>query len=306
MSELYIPVSMDIPKSAIISAFDATVVHVFLMGIYIVIYIGTMYTYVVEMKGQFIGNGGTRNSVFSPLYANPEWLVLASDIAIYIVLILADGLLIWRCFFVWGQSFRVILVPSFLLVVEIGLFLAQPVLRAAYNNSAVSPTLAATFNDLVVTAYFTTFATSLITTALIAYKIYSSSSQTRFSRKLYRHIIDIVVQSGAVYSLTALATAISGVLPGSNIIHTRSICAQNYIQAIGVYVSGLSATIMVARVGLLSAKTVYPSTAHFSGIQFQTPTNKQADVEEGPNNISPDVDKMTFADGEKVASAVTR
>jgi hypothetical protein len=32
MSELYIPVSMDIPKSAIISAFDATVVHVFLMG----------------------------------------------------------------------------------------------------------------------------------------------------------------------------------------------------------------------------------------------------------------------------------
>jgi hypothetical protein len=46
------------------------------------------------MKGQFIGNGGTRNSVFSPLYANPEWLVLASDIAIYIVLILADGLLV--------------------------------------------------------------------------------------------------------------------------------------------------------------------------------------------------------------------
>jgi hypothetical protein len=57
---------------------------------------------------------------------------------------------------------------------------------------------------------------------------------------------------------------------------------------------------MVARVGLLSAKTVYLSTAHFSGLQFHTPTN-QADVEEGPHDIPPDVDKMTFADGEKVA-----
>jgi hypothetical protein len=64
---------------------------------------------------------------------------------------------------------------------------------------------------------------------------------------------------------------------------------------------GLSATIMVARVGLLSAKTVYPSTAHFSGLQFHTPTN-QADVEEGPNNIPADADKMKFAGGEKVAS----
>lgn len=59
---------------------------------------------------------------------------------------------------------------------------------------------------------------------------------------------------------------------------------------------------MVARVGLLSADTVYPSTAHFSGLQFHIPTN-QADVEEGADNIhSPDVDKMIFAEGEKVAS----
>jgi hypothetical protein len=112
------------------------------------------------------------------------------------------------------------------------------VLRAVYNNSTLSQTLANTFNGLVAAAYFTTFATSVITTTLIAYRIYACTSQTGLSRERYRHILDIVIQSGAVYSLTALATAISGVLPGgSNIMDTRSISAQNYIQALSVYVS---------------------------------------------------------------------
>jgi hypothetical protein len=58
---------------------------------------------------------------------------------------------------------------------------------------------------------------------------------------------------------------------------------------------------MVARVGLLSADTVHPPTAHFSALQFRKPTN-QADVEEGADNIPTGIDKMTFAEGEKVAS----
>ncbi|KAF8186711.1 hypothetical protein BJ912DRAFT_1143785 [Pholiota molesta] len=304
MSGLYIPV--DVEKSEISSALNATAIHVFLMGMYIVIYIGTMYTYVprkpsnhrvipatitiqclssivytglqwYELERQFVDNGDTRDSIFLSLYATPVWLVLASDIAIYIVLVLADGLLIWRCFFIWGRSFLVVLVPSFLLIIEIGLFLVQPVLRATYNSSAVSPTLAATFNDLVAAAYFTTFATSLITTALIGYRIYACSSQTGFSRRLYINILDIVVQSGAVCSLTALATAISSVLPGGSDARNPRFCAQNYVQDLSVYVSGLSATIMVARVGLLSADTMHPPAAHLSGLQFRRPTN-QAEV----------------------------
>lgn len=116
--------------------------------------------------------------------------------------------------------------------------MVQPVLRAKYNNSAPSAALSVMFNDLVSAAYFTTFATSLMTTALIAYRIYAVSSQTGLSRRRFKHIVDIVVQSGAVYSLTALATAISGVLPGgSDIRNTRTISVQNYIEALGVYVS---------------------------------------------------------------------
>jgi hypothetical protein len=46
------------------------------------------------MKRQFIDNGDTRDSIFWSLYATPVGLALASDIALYIVLILADGLLV--------------------------------------------------------------------------------------------------------------------------------------------------------------------------------------------------------------------
>jgi hypothetical protein len=49
---------------------------------------------------------------------------------------------------------------------------------------------------------------------------------------------------------------------------------------------------MVARV-VLSADTVHPTTTHFSGLQFHTPTDR-VDFEEGPNNTIPDVDERVL------------
>lgn len=119
-----------------------------------------------------------------------------------------------------------------------GLFLVQPVAHIIYENASVSPALSATFNNLLAAAYFTTFTTSLIATTLIAYRLYVFSNETDWSRRRFKHIADIVVQSGAVYSLTALATAIGGVLPGgSDLSNTQTINFQNYIEAIGVYVA---------------------------------------------------------------------
>lgn len=60
-----------------------------------------------------------------------------------------------------------------------------------------------------------TFATTFVTTILIAYRIHSVSKQDvlQGSRTRFNHILEILVQSAAVYSLVALAYAIVGFIP---------------------------------------------------------------------------------------------
>jgi len=57
--------------------------------------------------------------------------------------------------------------------------------------------------NLVITAI-----TSITATSVIGAHIYSSTSLNPGARKRYKHIVEIIVQSSALYSLTLLASAI--------------------------------------------------------------------------------------------------
>jgi hypothetical protein len=89
-------------------------------------------------------------------------------------------------------------------------------------------------NDLLAAALFMSFATTLVTTVLIAYRIYSVSKQKVPSSRRFNNIIDIVVQSGTIYAFSQLVSAIGFVLPGSNGFDTRIIAFQIYTTAISV------------------------------------------------------------------------
>jgi hypothetical protein len=92
-------------------------------------------------------------------------------------------------------------------------------------------------NDLLAAALFISFGTTLITTVLIAYRIYSASKQQLPSSRRFNHIIDIVVQSGAIYAFSQLVYAIAGVLSGSNGFNTRIIAFTNYIEPLNVAIT---------------------------------------------------------------------
>jgi hypothetical protein len=92
----------------------------------------------------------------------------------------------------------------------------------------VPPALAVTLNNLQSAALFMSFGTTLVTTLLIAYRIYSASKQQLPSSRRFNNIIDIVVQSGAIYAFSQLAYAIAGVLPGSIWFNTGIVAFQIY------------------------------------------------------------------------------
>jgi hypothetical protein len=114
-----------------------------------------------------------------------------------------------------------------------GLFSAEVGFHMIYSNATL-PSMATTkvFNDLLSVAFFISFATTLTTTTLIAYRIHSASKNGGFPRRPFKHAIDIVVQSGAVYALTLLATAISGIGAGGDVRNTRTTALDDYTQAV--------------------------------------------------------------------------
>jgi uncharacterized membrane protein len=68
-------------------------------------------------------------------------------------------------------------------------------------------------NELIVSGYFSTFASTISSTLLIVYRIYNHiSKQDNHYKKRFLHIVDVLVQSAAVYSLALLVSAIAALV----------------------------------------------------------------------------------------------
>jgi hypothetical protein len=67
--------------------------------------------------------------------------------------------------------------------------------------------------SLTTSGYFATFFSTISSTLLIVYRIYHSLSQEdNYSKKRFLHIVDVLVQSAAIYALALLVVAIVGIV----------------------------------------------------------------------------------------------
>ena len=93
-------------------------------------------------------------------------------------------------------------------------------------------------NDLFASGYFLSFACTISSTLLTVYRIYNSVSiRDKHYKKRFMHIVDVLVQSAAVYSLALMVAAIAlVVLVTSRDIPTVSMVAvQSYETAAILY-----------------------------------------------------------------------
>lgn len=89
------------------------------------------------------------------------------------------------------------------------------IILAKNNLTPTSNSVVTLCNRLVGAAFFMTLASTLLTTVLIAFRIYSASRNSALTsaRTPYKKVIDIIVQSALLYSLASLALAITIVIP---------------------------------------------------------------------------------------------
>ena len=68
-------------------------------------------------------------------------------------------------------------------------------------------------NSLMTSGYFATFFSTISSTLLIVYRIYHSlSQQENYSKEIFLHIVDALVQSAAMYALVLLLSAIVNIV----------------------------------------------------------------------------------------------
>ncbi|PPQ80731.1 hypothetical protein CVT25_001851 [Psilocybe cyanescens] len=268
----------------------------FLMGIYTMVYAGTMYLY-LSRKGahahrrvvisaitvlylisffifvlewfflefSFVTNGDSRVTIFvASVEGGPFWAFVILEILTFALFVISDALLIWRSFHVWGRSLRIISIPVFFFVVEIAVM--------AFKGGIVDAAQAALESNIRSAQLFVSSGTTIMATSLIAYRIYSASQWNGTSSKgRFKHTVVILVESAAVYSLVFLVDAIITVIPATQTIGSFLCIAQPYTQVVLTIVGGLAPTVIVARIAHTSVDNTHVSTiTHISGLNFQS------------------------------------
>ncbi|PPQ82444.1 hypothetical protein CVT25_007242, partial [Psilocybe cyanescens] len=180
-----------------------------------------------------VTNGNMRESIFlGTVGYGLEWTWVLNDFLQNSLLIISDGLLIWRCYHVWGQSFCAILAPFILLVAELGLIVATTFLDIKFCliTSEANTIL---YNNTTSALTFVSLGTTVIATFIIGYRIYSvSQRRDTSSRRLFNHIATIIIESAAAYSMVLLLDAIIYVVPSLNVLGSPLSQAEYYVGAI--------------------------------------------------------------------------
>ncbi|KJA23654.1 hypothetical protein HYPSUDRAFT_201100 [Hypholoma sublateritium FD-334 SS-4] len=244
---------------------DIIALHALLLGIYTAIYFGTLYIY---LKSKLARNLWVISAITALYLLNVEQLAvewswahihstdaatafsttglnyinLISNINAFLLGLIADTLLIWRCYNVWNGSICIILMPSALLLLEMGVGITNIVKIAAdHSNEGVL---------LIKTslAIISACALTVLTTTLILYRIIMVSRHTSLTQRTQNNckaIVDMVVQSSAVYSAVLLIWVISHVttaqIPASEV-------AMLGMDELTFIVTGMAPTVMVARI----------------------------------------------------------
>ncbi|PPQ87685.1 hypothetical protein CVT25_011452 [Psilocybe cyanescens] len=312
-------------ENVISADFNSTMLYIFLMGIYTTTYTATMYLYLSRkarnssrnivtctisilyllcicecavqwrmLQISFIDKGNTRASIFESITVGPGepvTLYIVGNIFFFAVFIVADALLIWRCYHIWGRSLRIVMVLLLFLFLEsgwnqTGLFAAVTIIAFVADRL---PTTAEVIsgNNMQSAQIFMSFGTTVMATFLIAYKILNSSTWSNSSSKnLFKHVVAVVIESASVYSVSILVFAVFNVIPSSENLGTRLCNAKLYAQAIITVVGGMAPTILVARIALTNSdNTDISSITHISGIQFED-DHSTGDMQAGEANTT--------------------
>uniref|UniRef100_A0A8H8CJJ2 Uncharacterized protein n=1 Tax=Psilocybe cubensis TaxID=181762 RepID=A0A8H8CJJ2_PSICU len=215
-----------------------------------------------------VPTGDTREDIFWGVQDAPEGVFLPNGFLFKFMVVVSDCLLIWRCYHVWGKSFWAISVSAAFLIIEFALCVLATVSEGGDN------VLCDFYTYFVGALNLTSLATTITATSMIAFKIHSASRMKGSpSRTLFNHVVIVMVESAAPYSIFLLLEALASFIPTFNNLGTPANDFYGYLDTVMTFVAGMAPTVLVARVALkssenLSAQRISNQQRNFSDLQF--------------------------------------
>ncbi|KAF9554381.1 hypothetical protein CPC08DRAFT_766781 [Agrocybe pediades] len=182
---------------------------------------------------------------------------IIEDLTLFVVYLLADGLLVWRCFHSCGRSFRRSLPRIALLIVETVLALTTIAYSLLIDAKPGFKTTQADviFNRLSAAAFVAAATTSFVSTGVICRQIWRHTTPISRSRKRYRTIINALIESSAIYPVAVLfEAALQFAYTGSVESSLEVLIITNFVSAVTQIISGLAPALMIARLFLSSGQ----------------------------------------------------
>ncbi|KAF9043593.1 hypothetical protein BDZ89DRAFT_1128287 [Hymenopellis radicata] len=188
----------------------------------------------------FIAHGTSMETEFNYSLTGDIAMTLPSDIFRLLSVFMADLILIWRCWVLYGGNLKVVAVPALFVITET---LSGCMVIISWVDDGSFSNASRTNWSLVY--YLMTVATNSLCTILILFRIVRVSGLGA-SLKTYRGIIEILVESAAMYAIIYIALLIAYAYQ----FYTGAavLTAYNYPVVISYSITGIAPTLIIARV----------------------------------------------------------
>ncbi|PBK96223.1 hypothetical protein ARMGADRAFT_1061800 [Armillaria gallica] len=214
----------------------------FLLAVVITLYVLTTVTFGFDWayrQRAFIQNGDNFFTVFVALDAiGPWWTAsqLLGGINGGVSTFIVDITIIWRCWVFWGRRWLIVLIPTLCAIA--GTIAKSMQIRSVFINTTSDIGSTGGFAvdiDWALIYISLTFATTLLCTLLIVYRIVRLASRV----SSYKRIVEIVIESSAMYSLTLIVYLA---------LVARNLESSYYADIIMAYVKVIAPTLLIGRV----------------------------------------------------------
>ncbi|KAK0501049.1 hypothetical protein EDD18DRAFT_1348498 [Armillaria luteobubalina] len=161
-------------------------------------------------------------------------LILEAGIPGAICSILADAIMIWRCWIVWGCRSLIILVPFLLLIAA-----TTCKILSLYGEYA-SQGIFTAFLPLLYSSFV--LATTLLCTLLIIFRIVTvarAAGDVGSGLRAYRHTLEVLVESSALYSISLILYM--AIDEQDNVLFS-------YFDSLAAFARGIAPTLLIGRV----------------------------------------------------------
>ncbi|KAF5319634.1 hypothetical protein D9619_008857 [Psilocybe cf. subviscida] len=206
----------------------------------------------------------SRDTMMLDLLTGSVALVDAANASGCIAIVIADSLLCWRCYTLWQKNKWMLGVFAAPLLGEVALIPILLVLNVRVGPAQVS---------VICLFFFISSGITVLATALITYRIIDVSQNSNGqARSRYQFIIEILVESGVIYSATLLITGVLLAVGGNIAVPNHSVAltqAASYWGGIVTPVTGIASTLIALRISSGTARDARQWTQPVTGISFR-------------------------------------